>query len=230
MDTSELTLKNNSIYKEKMNISLKDIYICLKTLLEQYIKCCLDSNTPIDKYYIDKGINIIVNVFKLILLYTKNLEVTKIYSFNSIYYYIEYINQISNKESEIVFVNLTLNDAILYVYRKSIYEISDSYKKKFILTDEDNLKFKIIGYLILSYQSIFSSYINTVNDINKLSPSYFIKINSFYESLFDKKFIDYNNYESLKNINNNHSNIFEYNNNNNNDIDNIISKMNYIIK
>ena len=73
MDSSELTLKNNSVYKENMNISLKEIYICIKTLLEQYIKCCLDSNTTIDKYYIDKGINIIINVFKLILLYTKNL-------------------------------------------------------------------------------------------------------------------------------------------------------------
>jgi hypothetical protein len=227
MDSSDLTLKNISVYNEKMDVSLKDIYISLKILLEQYIKCCLDSNTTIDKYYIDKGIIIIINVFKLILLYTKNLEISKIYSFNSIYYYIEYINQISNKESEIVFVNLTINDAILYVYRKSIYEISDSYKKKFALTDEDNLKFKIIGYLVLSYQSIFSSYINTVNDINKLSPSYFIKINSFYESLFNKKMLDYSNSENLKKINNNHSNIFEYNNNN--DIDNIIAKMNNII-
>ena len=224
MDSSELTLKNNSVYKENIDFSLKDIYISLKMLLEQYIKCCLESNTNIDKYYIDKGINIIINVFKLILMYTKNLEITKIYSCNSIYYYIEYINQISNKESEIVFVNLTLNDAILYVYRKSIYEISDSYKKKFILSEEDNLKFKIIGYLVLSYQSIYSTYINTVTNINNLSPSYFIKINSFYQSLFDKKMLNYNNYDSLKLINSNHSNIFEYNNNNI-DIDNIINKM-----
>jgi hypothetical protein len=228
MDSSDLTLKNISVYKENMDISLKDIYSCLKLLIEQYIKCCLESNT-IDKYYVDKGINIIINVFKLILLYTKNLEITKMYSINSIYYYIEYINQISNKESEIVFVNLTVNDAILYVYRKSIYEISDSYKKKFALSTVDKIKFKTIGYLVLSYQSMYSSYINTVVNVNKLSPSYFIKINSFYESLFDKKMLDYNNNESLKKLNNNHSNIFE-NNDNKIDIDNIISKMNTIVK
>jgi len=91
MDISELTLKNISVYNEKMDVSLKDIYISLKILLEQYIKCCLDSNTSIDKYYIDKGIIIIINVFKLILLYTKNLEISKIYSFNSIYYYINFL-------------------------------------------------------------------------------------------------------------------------------------------
>jgi hypothetical protein len=228
MDSSHLTLKNNSVYKENMDISLKDIYSCLKLLIEQYIKCCLESNT-IDKYYVDKGINIIINVFKLILLYTKNLEITKIYSINSIYYYIEYINQISNKESEIVFVNLTVNDAILYVYRKSIYEISDSYKKKFNLSTLDKEKFKTIGYLVLSYQSMYSSYVNTVVNVNQLSPSYFIKINSFYESLFDKKMLDYDNNESLKKLINNHSNIFE-NNNNKIDIDNIICKMNTIVK
>ena len=228
MDTSNLTLKNSSVYKENMDISLKDIYSCLKLLIEQYIKCCLESNT-INKYYVDKGINIIINVFKLILLYTKNLEITKIYSINSIYYYIEYINQISNNESEIVFINLTVNDAILYVYRKSIYEISDSYKKNFTLSTLDNEKFKTIGYLVLSYQSMYSSYINTVTNVNKLSPSYFIKINSFYESLFDKKKLDYNNYDSLTKLNINHSNIFE-NNNNTINIDNIIYKMNNIVK
>ena len=41
--------------------------------------------------------------------------------------------------------------------------------------------------------------------------------------------LDYNNNESLKKLNNNHSNIFE-NNDNKIDIDNIISKMNTIVK
>ena len=225
MDNSQFTLKDNNIYIENIDFSLKDIYLSIKVLIEQYIKCCLDSTIIIDKYYIDKGINIIVNVFKIILMYTKNLDITKIYSFNSIYYYIEYI-----KDSEIVFVNLTLNDAIVYVYRKSIYEISDSHKKKFKLTDYDNLKFKKISYLILSYQSIYSTYINTVDTVDKLSPLYFIKINTFFETLFDKKKLSYdNNHELLQKLNDNHSNIFEYNTIIGIDIDNIIHKMNKII-
>ena len=230
MDNSQFTLKDSNIYIENIDFSLKDIYLSIKVLIEQYIKCCLDSTITIDKYYINKGINIIVNVFKIILMYTKNLDITKIYSFNSIYYYIEYINQISNKDSEIVFVNLTLNDAIVYVYRKSIYEISDSHKKKFKLTEYDNLKFKKISYLILSYQSIYSTYINTVDTVDKLSPLYFIKINTFFETLFDKKKLSYdNNHELLQKLNDNHSNIFEYNTIIGIDIDNIIHKMNKII-
>uniref|UniRef100_A0A6C0BRG8 Uncharacterized protein n=1 Tax=viral metagenome TaxID=1070528 RepID=A0A6C0BRG8_9ZZZZ len=226
MDSPEFNLKNPDIYKESLNCSLKDIYVCLKVLLEQYLKCCLDSNTKVEKYYVDKGINIIVNVFKIILLYTKNLEITKMYAFNSIYFYIEYINQISNKESEIVFVNLTLNDAISYVYRKSIYEISDSYKKKFKLQKEDNIRFKNVNNLILLYQTVFSSYLTSTDNITDLLPSNIIKINSFYEKLFEKKMLTYcDKSRCLEKLYNNYSNIFETIENKKYNIDKILYKM-----
>jgi len=231
MDSSHLSLKNIDIYMENMEVSLKDVYICLKQMFEQYIKCCLDANNKIDKYYIDKGINIIVNVFKIILMYTKNLDIAKKYAFNSIYYYIEYINQITNTDTEIVFINLTLNDAILYVYRKSIYEISDSYKKKFKLNADDNSKFNKIGELVLSYQSMYSTYFNTVTNINELEPKVLIKINTFFETLFNKKQLNYSDkLNILSKLSSNHSNIFEYNKNTDIIIDDIINKMNNIIK
>ena len=117
------------------------------------------------------------------------------------------------------------------MYRKSIYEISDSYKKKFELNTDDNSKFNKIGELVLSYQSMYSTYFNTVTNINELEPKVLIKINTFFETLFNKKQLNYSDkLNILSKLSSNHSNIFEYNKNTDIIIDDIINKMNNIIK
>lgn len=199
MDSQELSLKNMEFYNDKIHFSLKDVFFSLKMLLHGYIDCCCDNiNSNIEKHYLEKGINIILNVFKIILMYTKNLEIAKLYTSNSIYFYIEYINQITRKDSEIHFVNLSLNDAILYVYRKSIYELSDSHKKKFVLDNEDNFKFKKIGYLTLVYQSLF---LHNFNFFDRNNQEYFDnnlkKIDLFFDKQFEKVLINYDKDNSL---------------------------------
>ena len=212
MDSKELSLKNMDFYNDKIHFSLKDVFFSLKMLLERYIDCCYDSlNIEIEKQYLEKGINIILNVFKIILMYTKNLEIAKLYTSNSIYFYIEYINQITRKDSEIHFVNLSLNDAIQYVYRKSIFEVSDSYKKKFKLDEEDNLKFKKIGYLILTYQCVFLHNFSIFNKNNESEMNENLKkINIYFEKLFEKTLVNYDKDLSvLDRLYNRHSNIFD---------------------
>ena len=210
MESEQHSLKDLNLYLSEIKFSLKDVYFTLKVITHQYIKCCEDITVEIDKYYIEKGINLIFNVFKTILMYTKNLEVTKVYTFNSIYYYIEYISQIHNRDTEIVFVNLTLQDAILYVYRKSIYEISDSYKKKFKLTNDDKNKLNVINMLSIIYQGLYSYLFNDNIKITceNILPST-IKIEKFFDNILKKDKCSYNNHDSITKIYNNYSYIFE---------------------
>tara|TARA_Y100000816_G_scaffold140462_1_gene99491 strand:+ start:423 stop:1124 length:702 start_codon:yes stop_codon:yes gene_type:complete len=229
MDSKELSLKNMDFYNDKINFSLKDVFFSLKMLLERYIECCYDiSNINIEKHYLEKGINIIINVFKILLMYTRNLEIAKLYTSHSIYFFIEYINQITSKESEIHFVNLSLNDAILYVYRKSIFEISDSYKKKFTLDDKDNLKLKKINYLIILYKSLFLHifFVFDKNNESEINENFKI-MNIYFEKLFEKTLLNYDKDLSvLDRLYNRHSNIF---NDNYEELNTIIKKIDDII-
>lgn len=214
---TDLSLKNTENYKENLDANLTDIYISLKMLLHQYIKCCSEISENIDRKYLLKGFKIIFNVYKMILMYSKNLELTKLYTANSIYYYIEYINQIHNKDSEIIFVDLTLHDAILYVYRKSIYEVSDSYKKKFKLNEEENVIYNTINKLSLVYVSM---YVHICEKCLQFIKYESLKIhmdkidNLFEEYIFENKKLEYDNCNILNKIHDNFHIIFDYENKN----------------
>ena len=229
MDSKELSLNNMEFYNDKIRFSLKDVFFSLKMLLNSYIECCCDDlNSNIEKHYLEKGINIILNVFKIILMYTKNLEVAKLYTSNSIYFYIEYINQITRNDTEIHFVNLSLNDAILYVYRKSIYELSDSHKKKFVLDNEDNFKFKKIGYLTIIYQSLFLHNFNFFDKNNKDTfCNNFKKINLFLDKQIEKILTNFDKDNSvLDKLHNKLSEIFD---NKPHELDTVLKKIDSII-
>ena len=71
-------------------------------------------------------------------MYTKYLELTIFHCQNSIFYYIEYISQITDKEDN-MFFNLTLKDAIVYIYTKTIYDLNEECRQKHFLTPEDDI-------------------------------------------------------------------------------------------
>jgi hypothetical protein len=76
------------------------------------------------------GVNAIYRVFECILLKTKSLERANFYSQKTYYYYLEYMHQIINSNLS---NNLNHMDAVLFVYKKTIFDITD---------DEDNNKMK----------------------------------------------------------------------------------------
>ena len=110
-----------------------------------------------------KGISIITNIFKLILYYTKNLELTVSTTNRGIFYYIEYINQINEKDNEYVFVNLNLKDAITYVYRKTIFLIDDNFKKTYILEETEKITFDTFNMFTTFYIKIMHNIFNSIN-------------------------------------------------------------------
>jgi hypothetical protein len=77
-----------------------------------------DSLNPVSNMYI--GMNAIFRVFEYIFLKTKNLEKVSYYSKRTYYYYLEYIEQIYSSN---LYQNLNKMDAVLFVYKKTIFDL-----------------------------------------------------------------------------------------------------------
>jgi hypothetical protein len=112
-----------------------------------------------------RGLDTITNVFLILLLYTKNVDLTYFHCQKSFYFYVEFVGQIS--EDEKMFLQLTSRDASTYVYKKTIFEINSEFKK---MNDDMNAitrdKFEIINF----YTSLCKNYLLKViekADFNK---------------------------------------------------------------
>ena len=75
-----------------------------------------------------KGIETISHVFRLILLYTFNLDAAYYHANRAADYYIEFIGQIGDNNHS--FLKLNSKDASLFVYKKTIFEISTDSRKE----------------------------------------------------------------------------------------------------
>ena len=74
MDNETLSLKNTDSYLNTFQYSLKDVFSTIKLISYHYVKCCSEITVEIELSYLEKGLAIVLNVFKVILLYTKNFK------------------------------------------------------------------------------------------------------------------------------------------------------------
>lgn len=79
-----------------------------------------ETNNPVSSMYI--GMNSLTRVFEYVILKTKNIEKACHYSKKTFYYYLEYMEQINNST---LCQNLNHIDAVLFVYRKTIFDLYD---------------------------------------------------------------------------------------------------------
>jgi hypothetical protein len=181
-----MDVKNLDLYNKTIDVSLFNVCLKIVDITNYYILYSFEGSFK-DTTITQKGVDVILNVFAMILLYTKNLELAIEYTNNSIYYFIEYVTQISTTNTEFVFVNLTIKDAILYVYRKSIFEINDNHKRNFKCNPDETLYFEIVNSFIKTYTVILKSFITNKNyiksDIEDIKVHIY-KINSYILTFF----------------------------------------------
>jgi len=83
-------------------------------------------NKNLYNYLIDKGISTLNHIFKLILLYTKNLDLTINYCKQTIGYYVEFIEQnMCHNDNE----KINYNNASRFSYSKTIDKLIKHYRK-----------------------------------------------------------------------------------------------------
>ena len=171
--------------KFKLNIEenyLKDLLYDKSSVLKQYflimqhyIEHCLDNTNNKNYSIFYTGLNMTTNIFRLMLYYTKNLELTMYHTRNGIYYYVEYISQITDTEDNIFF-NLTVKDAIMYVYTRTLFDINKKYLK-----DNNILELDFLNNYLIFINLISSILIRDISD-------YKIKLKNIIDFL--KKTID----------------------------------------
>ena len=126
-------LNNIDNYKPHYVESSCEIFAKYLSLMGEYILQCMDNihmrNTRYYEYVINKGLQTISHVFLSLFLYTKNLNLTVFHCQKAIYYYIEFIGQIGDDNHS--FLQLNSKDAALFVYKKTIFEIDNAFRKEF---------------------------------------------------------------------------------------------------
>tara|TARA_Y100000389_G_C17347068_1_gene456407 strand:- start:80 stop:850 length:771 start_codon:yes stop_codon:yes gene_type:complete len=178
-----------------MNNNLSEIVCKYNNLLINYNKfffnniiICNKKKLLLNIYF--KGLKLIENIFNISFLYLDNYGDVFNLCEKSYIYFIEFINQI-NISSNIEFnIELTIKDAIIFCYKKTILNYENSVNNKKQTTNN-------ILYII-------GKYINILNSLNII---YIIEINNkFYDNdLFNEKIFLLSKKISLylKKINNN---------------------------
>lgn len=154
-------MKNNEIqnvdnYFKIISENEVEIYTKYTNIIIQYLLLGIEKiknhNDEYVKYILIKGLYMITYVFNILLKYTCNLELTYHHCQKSYSYYIEFIGQIG--DDAVTYLQLNSKDAALFVYKKTIFEIPEGVKKKYIEIGANEKKCKNVSCMIDIYNKL----------------------------------------------------------------------------
>jgi hypothetical protein len=223
-ENSKFMLYSISNYKPSIENSVSEILHNFVNILIEYMRFISEKIMMKNKKYycfiFERGIETLIHVFSVIFYYTKNLDLTFYHTQKACYFYVEFIEQIS--DDNVTFLQLSSRDATLFVYKKSIFDINNEYKKSIQEpTAEEQIILSKMNLYMCIYKSIFlfitnhndftkTNYINICSDSikvisetlnkNKMNPD-IIRINCIYlfAVLLDDKLIEINDFFKLLN-------------------------------
>jgi len=169
---SKNSILNIDNYNKTFQDSSTTIFLKYMNIINDYLKHCLDNifikNPNYYIYIIKKGITTVTNVFKILLMYTKNLELVYNNCQKSYIYYIEFIGQIGEDNNS--FLQLNSKDATLFVYKKTIFEINNDIRNEFECNNTSNKLLTDVDALIQIYNIILYKLLdnNNIIDIIKI--------------------------------------------------------------
>ena len=160
-ENSNYLLSNVSNYKLNIVNSAPEILKNFVSALIEYMRFIAEKitmkNKPYYRFIFQKGIEMLIHIFSIIFYYTKNMELSIYHMKKSYYFYIEFIEQISDEN--VSFLNLSSRDAVLFVYKKTIYEINNEYKRNII---EPNINEQNLLVFFNSYKYIYKNIIQFI--------------------------------------------------------------------
>lgn len=131
MSQYDLSLIDN--YRSQYDCNEREMFSRYMALVSEF---CVQAEESIKVSRLDyfayvcvKGLETLTHVFRMLLLYSKNLDITFYNCKKALYYYLEFIGQIGEDNHE--FLKLTSNDASLFVYKKTVFSVNQSYRKEY---------------------------------------------------------------------------------------------------
>jgi len=150
---NKYSLRDTENFNKELTVAPNTVMAKYTELLVEYTKFISENikikNQKYSKFIVIRGLDTITHVFTTILYYTKNLDITYFHCQKSLYFYVEFISQIS--EAEKLFLQLSSRDAATYVYKKTLFDLNNT---KTECSDETKLKFDTIGELIKIQKTI----------------------------------------------------------------------------
>jgi|ETNvirenome_6_85_1030632.scaffolds.fasta_scaffold07100_2 hypothetical protein len=140
MSLTNFNLHTTENYNKYLDEENNNIYISKYIeLIHRFLLHSSDNifiqNTTYHKFVIQRGIETVRNIYNMLLLYTKNLDLVHHHVQKAFCYYVEFIGQIGDEHHS--FLQLNSKDATLFVYKKSIFDINQDYRKKMVLTNDE---------------------------------------------------------------------------------------------
>ena len=115
-------------------------------LICHYLEYLCDHTSIQNKEYflfvLKRGILSLSHIFNMLLLYTKNIELTITHCNKALYYYIEFIGQIADDNHS--YLQLNSKDASLFIYKKTIFEINNDYRKNYTINTKNTKFFETV--------------------------------------------------------------------------------------
>ena len=165
-------------------------YMPIKGSSAQGLLCTNHENTNIKnksyfKFVLIRGIETISHVFNTLLYYTKNLDVSYYNSQKALYFYVEFICQIFDTQH--TYLKLSSRDAVMYVYKKTLFELHNEKKKTmFGLDDEDKEKHDMLGVYNKLYKHIVFYILNYNEFLQQNNKDVIQGILAIFEKLCEK--------------------------------------------
>lgn len=126
------SLKNPNIYLTPALAQPTCICSTYKQLIIEYVDIVfkqqdklLLKNEEVFKFILIRGIDTLSHVFQTMLLYTQNIDATYYHCQRAIILYVEFITQICETSNN--FLKLRSQDAMVYVFKKTIYNLNRSH-------------------------------------------------------------------------------------------------------
>lgn len=196
--------KNFNSKYDSLDISI--VIDSFNTLMSEFLLCTIQNiivqNDEYLLFVIQRGLETLKHCFKMLYMYTKNLELTLHHCKKAYCYYVEFIGQIGDDNNS--YLQLNSKDATLFVYKKTIFEIDNEFKKKFSV-DQDEIKYiNLISDIFECYYETITYILFNEKDMKSKKESVIQfsiqKTNKIIEKLFNKKDNINENIENIKTI------------------------------
>lgn len=185
----ENSLFNVENYNKNIDIDENIIIEKYISIINEYLlHACDNIVIPNYGYYLfvlKRGISSIKHIFSTLFLYTKNIELTTHHCRKAYMYYVEFIGQIGDINHS--YLQLNSKDAMLFIYKKTIFELNNEYRKTFSLTDEEIIVFEFISNSTEMYNDILLFILDNDNLQNRETRlSYIMYIQKMGEKILIK--------------------------------------------
>jgi hypothetical protein len=190
-ETKDYSLTNLDNYNTNFDYKAEEVIDKYISLVNEFLKFILEKikikNKNYSKFIIIRGYETITNIFNIILYCTKNLDLTIYHCQKAYYYYVEFIEQISNVDH--ILLQLNSRDATTYVYKKTLSELDHDSKKYLTPCNIENKNLiEIIDEHMKIFKNIFEFFLQFL-DLNNLITNK--KIFDKFKVICQKLFLNY---------------------------------------